>query len=251
MNLLPLNKLLIFLLSMTWLSFSMSAHAANPPIPFKASYKVEKYNNVIAVMQLMLQHKDDRIIYTSQTKPKGLLDLFSDDNVFEQSTLQWDAEHQQLRLLDYQYKRAEKAKDNQQFTISWSDTDLATCIGTSRKQAFTLELKSPAWDRLSVQLALMADLNRSDNPRIDYHYSIVDNSELSDYQFQFETEQTIKIGSREYHTLKFKRPHDSGKRTTYLWLSPELGYLPVRVEQHKKGELHLSMELAEHVKVTP
>lgn len=251
MNLLPFHKqfgLLVFLL---WIPCSWSAYAANPPTPFTASYKLEKYNNIVAVMHLSLQRKDDQFIYTSESKPKGLLDLFSDDKIFEQSTLQWNAEQQSLQLIDYQYKRAEKPKDNQHFTLAWNNPHSATCSGMARKQPFTLELTSPAWDRLSVQLALMTDLSREENPAADHRYSIIDNGQLSEYLFQTQTQETIKVGQQEYHTIKLKRPHDSGKRTTYLWLASELGYLPVRVEQHKKGELNFSMELTAPVKVTP
>lgn len=250
MNLLQLHKFLTLVISMVWLTYTLPAHAAKPPTPFTASYKVEKYKNIVAIMQLSLQLKDDRYIYTSETNPKGLLDLFSNDKVFEQSILQWDAEHQQLYLLEYQFKRAEKPKDNQQFTMTWNAADSASCAGIYRKQPFTLTLESPAWDRLSVQLALMADL-KDTNQTKDYRYNIIDGAKLSDYQFLLEAEQTIKIDQREYRTLKLKRSHESGKRTTFLWLAPELGYIPVRVEQHKKGELNFSMELAAPPKVTP
>ena len=251
MSLLTLHKTLTLLLCMTWLSWTWSAHAANPPPAFTASYKIEKYNSTVGIMHLSLQYKDDRIIYTSHTQPKGLLDLFSDDEVLEQSILKWNTEQQQLQLVDYQYTRAEKPKDNQQFSITWNETHGATCSGISRNQPFTLQLDSPVWDRLSVQLALMADLTSDAEPKTDYHYTIIENAELSDYQFLFESKQTIKIGEQEYHTLKFKRPHDSGKRTTYLWLSVDSGFIPVRVEQHKKGKLHFSMELAEPARITP
>ena len=251
MNLSALPKLLTLLLSITWLSCAGIAHAANPPTAFQVSYNIEKYNNIVGVMQLSLQQQDDRFIYTSKTEPKGLLDLFSDDKVFEQSILQWDAEHQQLRLLEYQFKRSEKPNDNQHFTMTWNNADSALCSGIYRKQPFTLTLESPAWDQLSVQLALMTDLSSNDNQVKSYRYDIIDSANLSDYKFLLETEQTIKIGQQEYRTLKLKRPHESGKRTTYLWLAPELGYIPVRVEQFRKGKLHFSMELAEPAKVTP
>ncbi len=251
MNSLPLHKQFGFALFIAWMSCAWPVHAAKPPTPFTASYKVEKYNSTVAVMQLTLQQKDDQFIYTSKTQPKGLLDLFSNDKIVEQSTLRWDAEHQRLQLLGYQYTREERARDNQQFTVQWNNENSATCSGMARKQSFTLELASPAWDQLSVQLALMADLSSDENPAADYRYSIIDDAKLSEYLFQPEAQETIKIGQQEYHTLKLKRAHESGKRTTHMWLAPELGFVPVRVEQYKKGELNFSMELAAPVKVTP
>ncbi|TNF36758.1 MAG: DUF3108 domain-containing protein [Gammaproteobacteria bacterium] len=250
MNWLSLRKHTVLLL-LAGLTCSWSGFAANPPQAFAAKYKLEKYNSVIAIMDLTLQHQDDKIIYRSQTTPKGLLDIFSDDRVTEQSQLQWKPEQQDLRLIEYQYQRAEKPKDNQQFSLHWNDDNSASCTGTARQQAFTLSLQQPAWDRLSVQLALMMDLSRDTRPRASYSYHVIDNAEMTEYQFQLESEDTIELGQQQYHTLKYKRAHDSGKRLTYFWLVPELDYLPVRIEQHKKGELHLSMELAEPIRVTP
>ena len=86
-------------------------------------------------MQVSLQQKDGQFIYTSETNPKGLLDLFSDDKVFEQSILQWDTENQKFHLLEYQFKRAEKPKDNQQFTITWNSADSASCTGIYKRQS--------------------------------------------------------------------------------------------------------------------
>lgn len=247
--LLPPN-ILITLLVLSGFIWPARMLAAGAPAAFEASYTVEKYKSTVAEMHLKLEHVGDRLVYTSQTLPRGLLDLFSDDKIFEQSTLHWDTERHGLQLLAHQYTRREKPKDNQQFSLSWNTAETADVTGMAHNKPFTLQLKTPAWDRLSVQLALMMDISRDKQPKDQYVYTVINAGKLEQYQFHFESEQKLSIGERVYPTLKFKREH-SGNRMTYFWLAPALNYIPVRIEQHKKGELHFSMQLAKPVKVSP
>ena len=222
------------------LALGLPAQAVQLPPDFTASYHIEKYGTLIANMKLSLQTRDDSIIYRSHSQTRGLAALFSDDQIDEISQLRKPEEEELPHLTSYQYRREDKRKDNQQFSIDWTEDDIAIISGEYRNHSFDLQTDKPVWDRLSVQLALVCQA--SQQPQKDvYQFHVFDRDELQQYTFERLGEESITINGTSYTTLKLKRQH--GKRTTYLWLDTENYYLPVRIEQHKNGDLHLTLSL--------
>jgi len=52
----------------------------------------------------------------------------------------------------------------------------------------------------------------------------------------------IQVPLGTFDTLRVRRVRDD-KRTTVTWLAPKLGWIPVQIEQRKKGKLVARMQL--------
>jgi len=223
--------------------FCQSLQAVQLPNDFDAVYSMEKYDTKIAEVKLRLHHKDNSITYESHSKTKGMLALLSDDRVDEISQLQWNEKLNHACLQNYQLIRKNKSKNNQQFSLSWNDQNKITANGSYAGQTFNLSATDLIWDRLSVQLALAADLKSSNEIQKKYSYNIIDKGKVIQYQFEYLQDEIIRVGDKQYNAVKIKRPHASGTRSTLFWLARDLDFLPVKIEQYRKGELHMSMIL--------
>ena len=214
--------------------------AASPPDDFSARYILEKYGSTMGEMTLSLARQDNKLIYQSHSRPRGLAALFSDEEIDEISELQVD--ETSVRLSQYQYRRKDKPSKNQQFSLSDTLSDEKTLVtGRYGNNRFELQAPQPLWDRLSLQLALIMDVAATSNKQKNYQYTLIDKAELEAVEFKFLSEETLNIGNNPYKTLKFSRHH--GNRATFIWLAAELDYLPVKVAQYRKDELKLSMSL--------
>ena len=225
-------------------TLSLSSYAFQLPPDFEATYRVNKYNTTIAEMKLSLKQTNQGIIYKSHSETRGLAAVFSNEEINETSQLLWDKDSGTPHLHKYEYQRKNKAKKNQQFILDWSDNNTATVQGTFANNSFQLNIKDYAWDQLFVQLVIASDLQASNKIKEKYSYNIIDEAHLTQYHFEYITDERIHIDNNSYETVKLKRIHTPGNRVTYFWLSKKLHYLPVKIEQYKKGELNLNMVLS-------
>lgn len=233
-------KKLIFI---SLLIFCPNLQAVQLPVDFDARYSIEKYGSTVAEMKLTLRRTNDNIIYESHTKARGMLALFTDEKVDEISQLQWNQKLEHACLQNYQFIRKNKTKKNQQFSVSWDPQNNILAKGTYAGQPFSINNSNLIWDRLSVQLALAADLKSGDKAQNKYSYNIIDRGKVTQYHFEYLKDEVARVNDKQYNVVKIKRAHDSGSRTTYLWLAKELDFLPVKIDQYRKGELHMSMVL--------
>lgn len=226
------------------LTLSISAHSFQLPADFEATYQIKKYNALIAEMKLTLKQTDNDIVYKSYSETRGLAAIFSSEKITESSHLLWSNSTKTPRLHQYNYTRKNKPKKNQRFSLNWSDDNTATATGIFNNNPFQLDIKDQVWDRLFVQLVISSDLQNSDKIKKTYSYNIIDKSHLTQFHFEYIADEEIQIDNINHDTVKFKRTHASGKRVSYFWLSKKLHYLPIKIEQYKKGKPDLSMTLS-------
>lgn len=215
--------------------------AVQLPPDFSAQYTLEKYDMVIAEMKLSLHTDNGTLIYRSDTEPKGLAAILSDQEIHETSRLSQTDSTTLPDLLSYQYRHHKRPEKHQQFTIDRSKQDVLNISGRYGDKDYDIQAHQPVWDRLSVQLALAGEASSTEKMPEQFSYNVIDRGEISQYRFEYMGQSELEVGDRHYTTLRFKRSH--GKRTTFVWLAKDLHYIPVKIEQHRKGELHLRMTL--------
>ena len=236
----PITEYLASIALLLFIGNSLSA--AELPPDFKARYGAYKYGSRVAEMRLSLQRQGENLEYRSHSKPRGLAALLTDQEITETSKLSSLPAGSAPRLQSYHYQHQQRAKKNQQFSVSYPASQQAHVQGSyGKNQVFQLNSDAPLWDRLSVQLALIHDIGGQPVKGQQYRYNIVDDGRIEQYVFEYDGAAELEIDQRRYQTLLFKRHH--GKRSTQLWLAPELHYLPVQIRQYKDDELHLSMAL--------
>lgn len=235
------------LISLLFISYH-NLQAAQLPADFSAVYSLQKYGTLVAEMHLSLHRNDNQIIYKSHSKARGMLALFSDDSVDEISQLRWNDQLKQTQLQNYQFIRKNKSRKNQQFSIIRDDQNQTMANGTYSGNTFEFNTPDIIWDRLSVQLALAADLGASNKIKKKFSYTIVDKGLVNHYHFEYVNNQIVHVNDEQYDAIKIKRTHKSGNRITYLWLAKTLDFLPVKIDQYRKGELHMSMTLSKFIR---
>jgi hypothetical protein len=133
-------------------------------------------------------------------------------------------------------------KDKEQVDLSF-DWDDAQITGTINGAPFHADLEGLVHDRVSLQYGLMHDLINGVE-RTDY--LLQDAEELKPLTITNLGSKQVKVpfGSFEAIGIQHQRPGSS--RVTTLWCVAELDYLPVVIEQRRKGKLQLRAVLEEY-----
>jgi hypothetical protein len=74
-------------------------------------------------------------------------------------------------------------------------------------------------------------------------FTMVDNKNLTHYQFKFDGHQVIDTPAGSFDTLLMERIDNPGKQGRF-WLAPERGYMPVKIETKSGGRPSVTMVLA-------
>jgi hypothetical protein len=107
--------------------------------------------------------------------------------------------------------------------------DLAVASGT----------QDPVSSQLSIMVALLAGREPANEP-------MVDGGKLRDTEVRRERRERVKTPAGEYDTVVYTSRRPGGRRVTWMWLAPDLQYLPVRMEQVRDGKRAFHMELTRY-----
>ncbi len=115
--------------------------------------------------------------------------------------------------------------------------------GSVNENAFLFALSEPMHDRISLQYALMLDLINGD---AQSHYVLFEIDDLKSLEVRIVGERTIKVPAGKFTAIGIEHQATASKRITTLWCVAELGYLPVIIEQHRKGKLRMRAVLKKY-----
>ncbi len=217
-------------------SQASSAGASADLLPFNADYLLFKGSMLIgANSQRLRKDSDATYVFQSNSEPKGLLGRLVGGAIRESSSWRWNEGH--IRPLKYSYRRSGHRPRNVSLRFDWERQRVTNTID---QDPWTMTIEPRTVDKLSVQLALMADLAAG---RTEMSYPIADGGQLKRYEFEVTGNESVETPHGLLSTLRVVRKRGNSKRHTVLWCAPELGYLPVRVAQYRDGEEYLRMEL--------
>jgi hypothetical protein len=100
-----------------------------------------------------------------------------------------------------------------------------------------------AYDSVSIQYELMHDL-LTGKPSETYVLFDVDKMRVANVSIVGEKEVVTKAG--KFIAVGVQHQKDGSSRTTTLWCAKELDYLPVIIEQHRKGKLKFRAKLVKY-----
>lgn len=126
--------------------------------------------------------------------------------------------------------------------FNW-DTNEAT--GTVGADEIVLQLDGIAHDSVSIQYELMHDLI---NGGAEQQYMLFDVDKMKVANVRNIGTKQIKVKAGRFEALGIQHQSVGSSRVTTLWCVEELGYLPVMIEQHRKGKLKFRASL---LKYTP
>lgn len=132
--------------------------------------------------------------------------------------------------------------DEEQVDLSF-DWDRGEITGTINGQPFNTGLDGIVHDRVSLQYGLMHDLVNGVH-RADY--LLQDADELKPLSITNLGSKTVKVPYGNFVAIGIQHQRPGSSRVTTLWCVEELGYLPVIIEQRRKGKLQLRAELTDY-----
>lgn len=120
------------------------------------------------------------------------------------------------------------------------DWDTLEASGTVNGEDFQEILDGLSHDRISIQYELMHDL-LNDGPGEQYRMFEVDKQKVLDIRSV--GTRTVKVPAGSFDAIGIQHQAANSSRVTTLWCVRELGYLPVMIEQHRKGKLRVRAKL--------
>ena len=203
--------------------------------PFEATYSVG--NNLITAgsAKLSLARDGDKWAYSLSTRPTGVFKLAGKGRIREVSLIDMartEGDRVQLQPQSYSYRQDKERSRSVDATFDWK---ARTFTWKQQDEQATEPFEQPVLDRLSVTLAVMNALR---NGFDTLEFEVFDKDRVKTMRFTNEGRETLDTPMGEVETIRVRSETVSGSsRSSLTWFAPELDYVPVRLEQRKRGDL--------------
>ena len=204
---------------------------------YTAKYRVEYKGKEAGVSDWSVRDLgDDRYEFTARIMPKGMLKLIRPKPTIERS--QFRLEGAALRPLEYWYEDGSRSgEDNWHLVFDWDRRVATVTTAEARRE---LAVPDIALDIGTLKAAVMRDLVAKGAPG---PYEIADQDSVGTYEYSDSGPATLATGVGSLETQLFVQRRAGSSRSTWLWVAPTLGFLPVRVEQRRGDEVQTAFLL--------
>ncbi len=207
--------------------------------PHKAVYKL-KISVAGGRLVTELQRTDDGYVATHRVKPTGMSKLLARGQIHEVAEFADAADG----VVPSAYRSTDtlsRKKERVDIRFDWSAGEAR---GTVNDTSVVSALDGMAHDRVSIQYELMHDLlNRGP----DSQYTMYDVDKMRTLEVRNIGSKTVKVPAGRFEAVGIQHQAVGSKRITTLWCVPELGYLPVIIEQHRLGKLKARSVLTKYL----
>jgi hypothetical protein len=222
------------------------AHAADPTIAtYTATYRVEYKGKEAGTAEFAVRYLADRDLYefSSRVQAKGMLKLARPNPAVERSVFRVDAGG--IRAVEFWYEDGSRSGEDNFHTVFDWERNVATVSSADARRE--LALPAAALDRGSLQAALMRDLAVTGAPGT---YQLADEDSVAEYAYVDNGTATMPAGKSSVMTRIFTQQRAGSSRATWLWVAPDLRFLPVRIEQRRDGEVQTAFALVDVTALT-
>lgn len=202
--------------------------------PHRAEYKV-RISGLSGQLNTELRQTEDGYIATHVIKPTGVLRVVKRGKM--QVSSEFETASYGVRPVTYHAIDNIGNDPEAHISFDWS-TNVAS--GTVGGEPFSAQLDGLSHDSVSIQYELMLDLI-NENP--DARYTLFDVDKMRIANVEDAGEKTLETKAGRYAVLGIRHQKEGSSRVTTLWCAPELDYLPVVIEQHRKGKLNFRATL--------
>lgn len=218
--------------------FAVSAFAGPALTPHTAEYKI-KISILGGKLNTQFRTTETGYIAESVIRATGMSRLIARGSIREKS---WFSEGDG-NIQPKQYRSADTLSKNHQLVdldFNWNADEVT---GLINGEDFHAVLHGEVHDRVSLQYGLMYDLlNGGENDQ----YSLQDAEELKLLSVTNVGTKPVKVPFGTFDAIGIQHQRVGSSRLTTLWCVEELGYLPVIIEQHRKGKLRLRAVLTKY-----
>jgi len=235
---LPDCRSLPLLTSIFLLQFAGEAVAAPALTPHTAEYKI-KISVLGGKLRTHLQALESGYRAESSIEATGMSSLIARGSIRENSVFLESA----VGLRPAQF-RSDDTLSRDEETIDFAfDWDVGEITGTINDEEFHAGLDGIVHDRVSLQYGLMHDLmngiHRSD-------YFLQDAEKFKPLSITNVGSKQVKVPFGKFEAIGIQHQAEGSSRKTTLWCVEALGFLPVIIEQHRKGKLQVRAVLTDY-----
>ncbi len=215
------------------------AAAAVELTPHSATYDV-KISVVSGELRTELRESSEGFyVATHVVAPTGMSRLLARGSISETSVFARSEDG----LIPVAYRSSDslsRDKGDADIRFDWERNEAS---GTVEGQTVVAALDGLSHDRVSIQYELMYDLLNG-GPGTQYRMFEVDRLRPVNVRSVGTREVTVPAG--RFEAIGIQHQAENSSRVTTLWCVAELGYLPVIIEQHRKGKLRVRATLQQY-----
>jgi hypothetical protein len=214
-------------------------------LPFTARFGVEWKGMSAGTTTIELQSVGPgRFTYSSGNQARGIFKLAFPDVIRQSSTLQ--LENNQIRPLSFS---SDDGSSDQSKDVALSfDWTRNRVTGTAETKPVTLDLKPGVQDAMSVQLALILELQAGRSPSA---FWMADKNEIKEYLYHLEGEATLKTALGTLPTVIWSSHRPNSDRITRVWYAPSLGFTPVQAARTRGNKTEWTMRIQKLTRGVP
>jgi hypothetical protein len=235
---------ILAMLSALLLLAAPTVQATDAPDPaavqgFEASYQAIYGRIRGAQTHFQLERDGETWVWRSKSEPAGMLSLVRSDVITEESRFILGPHGLQPTGYHYVHRRGDDIRRERRLDFDWQELSL---ISVSNGNEERFELPAGSLDRFLAQYAVMRDLAADKRRR---SYQLVDRAGPFRQAMEYGGKERIRTPAGRFDTQQVIARDEDSDRKLVLWMAPELGYLPVRMERREPGETTVRLELTE------
>jgi Protein of unknown function (DUF3108) len=213
---------------------------APPPAtlkPFTARYKVEAFGFTAGTADIILEGgTGGRYHYTTALHPHGLFRVLIPSG----ATLTTSAETDGASVRPMRYREDDGTEATGEDVTLDFDWNHEVVQGVAHDKAVRLSLPANTQDPMSLQLAVLTDFA---NQREPVRYSMVDKTEVKEYDYKSEGRARLDTALGPLDTVIYSSSRPGSSKVTRVWYAPALDFTPVRSDQIDDGKVRIRMTL--------
>jgi hypothetical protein len=233
-----MSKLSIAALFVALLLFG-TAFAGDSLTPHRAEYKV-KISVVSGRLNTELRQTEDGYVAHHVIKPTGFSKLLTRGRM--DVTSEFSTAVDGVKPVRFQAIDTIRDDPDVNLSFDWSSNEVSGTVGSDD---VTMQLEGLAHDSVSIQYELMSDLISGVT---DDQYTLFDIDKMRVTEVSEAGSKRIKTKAGVFDAIGVRHQKQGSSRITTLWCVEELNFLPVIIEQHRKGKVIFKATL---VKYTP
>lgn len=226
------------MLSALLLLCSGISHAGGSLTPHVAEYKV-KISVLGGKLRTRVEATDTGYYAQSSIDATGMSKIVANGSIRESSLMTVSADGlrpQRFRSSDTLSKGGQEVD----LSFDWSKLVIGGQIDNAE---FRTGINGEVHDRVSLQYGLMFDLMSGvERPE----YALQDSERLKLLSITNIGKRSVKVPFGQFDAVGIQHQAENSSRVTTLWCVEELGYLPVIIEQHRKGKRRMRAMLTSY-----
>ncbi len=220
-----------------WLP-GVAAYAADDVQTYSATYTAEAKGKELGLATFSVRYISERMVYEykSEVAAKGFLKLAVPNPVITRS--EFRVTPTGLEPIEFWYEDGSRSHDgNVHIVFDWQ-RKVATTSGKHGRKEFPIQ--PGAVDSGTLQVALMHDLATTGKPG---HYLLTDEDSVTEYVYQDQGDAQTATGIGKLKTHAYNQQRQGASRINWIWMLPDMKFLPARIEQRKDGEVNSAFTL--------